>query len=1440
LVETNQDCDGDGYSDDIDIDIDGDRLIEIKTPAEMTAIRYQLARNGKPFSSNQLGCGTDNTTSCIGYELINDISLAAYGSGGDQLGWLPIGHDTNPITEECEGVAFNATFEGNGNTIRDLSIVQPQRNCVGLFGHLGNETEIRHLTVIANEIAGHKKVGVLAGEGNDVEIRDVSIIANSVRGAESIGGMIGSGRRTTIERSAVTLGSIVGNDVFVGGLMGYGSRANVLHSSVQAGLVKSNRQSTSPDYSGFTGYVGGLIGYGGVGRIVASSALIGAISSSSRVGGLAGDIGWGRIVASVALVGSVKGSGAEIGGLAGDATASVVLSSAAITGSAEGGDSIGGLVGGSSIAAISSSMALTDSFTGQGKMGGLIGQRSPNGVTIIDSYSDGSISGMSGGNNDYAETTNSLQSPSGYSSIYSSWDDEADIDRHQGLSSVGRAGVGSNNILPVGALVRWCDTNGNGEIEVAEQTDANQVWDFGSSVQYPTVRCAPINPAMQRQLYRVDSTANRLAFVFDLVTNMKVSKMEPIDCGDELSSSCLLDKNGFAISNIYPQGDVDFYRIQLTSNSQLIVQSEGISNTTLYSSNGEQLNPANKKIIQGNNEGSPQRISVCHIIRSSGDESGGSGDGGNPGRNTKTALSIDQGVPCLVYDLSPGSYYIKAEGYNTNTIGSYSLQTLQTRVDRSTPVATSTPLLPAVQLTLAPTQDPTAGILVDVQNAPAFDSQNIVALRISATRDDGRNITMDDMPIANLNRTYLMELDSGTVWKFALTALYDDGTQLPLNANFIWYQNAADNSGIGIFIGPNHDGDGRADTEDVDIDNDGRENSLDDCPYGDLNWRSNQTSDYDSDGCRDAGEDMDDDNDGFDDQLESPSCVLNPNCYRVNKLAELIMIGCQANQMGMDCDGDGVMNQMDVDADGNGLIEIGTAEQLNGIRYSLNGSGRRLNQEGVLNQNGCGNGNDVLECFGYELIEDINLTDYTAAEGWQPLGQGCSGEAFSGYFHGRGHTISNLTIDRRPHSCIGLFGTIDGGEIYDLHIHATSIQGYRKIGVLAGQVKNAVVDSTSASADLVQGSLVRDSAEAVGGLIGVAGYATIINSSATSEDIQGEGDDLGGLVGRGVNIIVHDSHAAAQTIYSRRGDNVGGLIGAFHQSGVVARSFAITGSMTGRANVGGLIGGTFDYQNNILKTVISSYAVSNSVAGSRDNVGGLIGNAFNAQVIASYAISSSVYMRLNHFAGGLIGKGTRPVIASYAIASQVYADYTSGGLIGRHFASGDDVGNHVFAAYAVSGQVQRRYGAGGGLVGGNTASFGGRENTVAASYWDSNTSGFTHNRYGGSPQETSALQTPTDYSGIYAEWQHGTHLPLGSTVDNITIWCDEDLSGEIESAERRDGNRIWDFGTSQDYPAIRCTSDTVDQQRAWWFLNNSNPQLNMSLFNQELNARLDR
>ena len=117
------DCDGDGSNDNVDVDVDGDGLIELRTADELNNIRYSLDGSGyqesETATKDTAGCPTSPATGCNGYELVAPADLTAYGTG---QGWQPIGETATP---------FTAIFDGNGFPIRDLFINRSDEDDIG-------------------------------------------------------------------------------------------------------------------------------------------------------------------------------------------------------------------------------------------------------------------------------------------------------------------------------------------------------------------------------------------------------------------------------------------------------------------------------------------------------------------------------------------------------------------------------------------------------------------------------------------------------------------------------------------------------------------------------------------------------------------------------------------------------------------------------------------------------------------------------------------------------------------------------------------------------------------------------------------------------------------------------------------------------------------------------------------------------------------------------------------------------------------------------------------------------------------------------------------------------------------------------------------------------------------------------------------------------------
>ena len=223
-------------------------------------------------------------------------------------------------------------------------------------------------------------------------------------------------------------------------------------------------------------------------------------------------------------------------------------------------------------------------------------------------------------------------------------------------------------------------------------------------------------------------------------------------------------------------------------------------------------------------------------------------------------------------------------------------------------------------------------------------------------------------------------------------------------------------------------------------------------------------------------------------------------------------------------------------------------------------------------------------------------------------------------------------------------------------------------------------------------------------------------------------------------------------LYVNRG-RTGGLFSATSFSGSIRHVGVIDMVVMGGDDLGGLVG-----NNN--GRITGSYATGRVVG--IDNVGGLVGSN-GGDIHTSYATGR---VEGSGKVGGLAGGNDGEIHTSYA-AGRVMGERWVGGLVGGH----DGEIHNSYATGWVSGQNHV-----GGLVGIVPSN-----SPITASYWDTTTSGWTSGS-NGTGQTTRQLQTPSSYSGIYADWN--VDLDGGGTNDDP-----------------------WDFGTSSQYPALAVDFD---------------------------------
>ena len=441
----------------------------------------------------------------------------------------------------------------------------------------------------------------------------------------------------------------------------------------------------------------------------------------------------------------------------------------------------------------------------------------------------------------------------------------------------------------------------------------------------------------------------------------------------------------------------------------------------------------------------------------------------------------------------------------------------------------------------------------------------------------------------------------------------------------------------------------------------------------------------------------------------------------------------------------------DYDADNDGLIDVASLAQLDALRYDLNGDG---------------------------LVDGATWMPYYTAYPMGALGMGCpDAEELARLGRRDGCTGYELTanLDFDTNSS----GDADVGDTY-----WNAGAGWAPIGEASDPFTADFEGEGYTVANLF---IDRDTEDGVGlfGEIGGRDTSVIRGVGLVGVDVTGS-DGVGSLLGHGVYATVIDSYATGRVSGQ---DEVGGLVG--RTWGRVLRSYAAV-NVSGADAVGGLVG------HQILNDLDSSYATGN-VEGT-DAVGGLVGAVSDTfqTIVASYATGnvSGRGARLSESDSGFIICDS---LSSFTTSGPVETATNSGGGVGGLVGSSCGVIRVSYATGEVSGDV-----AVGGLIGSGYV-------RVQSSYWDLETSGVRvgvgeddendngvidgteSQRLGVGGKTTAELQTPTDYTGIYAAW-------------NVDLDGSPFSSGEVDDP--------WDFGTSTQYPVLSL--DLNDDNRATW------------------------
>ena len=453
-----------------------------------------------------------------------------------------------------------------------------------------------------------------------------------------------------------------------------------------------------------------------------------------------------------------------------------------------------------------------------------------------------------------------------------------------------------------------------------------------------------------------------------------------------------------------------------------------------------------------------------------------------------------------------------------------------------------------------------------------------------------------------------------------------------------------------------------------------------------------------------------------------------------------------------DWDTDTISPGKDYDADDDGLIEITTLAQLNAIRWDLDGNGESTEES-------------------YKAAFPLAHQGMGCEENKPLLNRYCAGYELAANLDF--NTNNSAASDTNPTGA-------DSGDTY-----WNSGAGWLPIGGVTGTAYTAAFDGNNAAetgigADggpyTIKNLFINRTSGSYAGLFGYVRGENIWKLGVENVDITLTATSsghvyVGGLAGRTTNVIIDDVYttgaisATATTTAANKHLYVGGLAGSF-EDGVAIASYSWA-DVTAVAQ--GSQGGTYSFAGGLFGTV-----------------GEHVQNPATTRVDASYAAGSVSATapggsgRYSH-AGGLAGQlSTNATIrVSYArgpVSAYGGANAYEGGLVA--FQRGNI--EHSFATGAVAHPNNT---VSGGLVGNNQLG-----STVTASYYNSDTDGRSNNGPG-TAKTTSELQTPTAYgTSIYKDW----NVDLDVLVGN---------------------DDPWDFGTANQYPALKYQSQTAASQR---------------------------
>ena len=359
-------------------------------PAEKNASGYyEIGNAGQLYWFAALVNGGDTPANAV---LTDDITVnenvlnadgTLNGDGSNFRTWTPI---------DSESTLYIGAFDGQSFTISGLYFAVSNAEHVGLFGCIGEASEVKNVGIVDSYLHGEEDVGGVVGKTYGTVTNCYN--TGAVSGITTIGGVVGvnfgtvSNCYNTGTVSSVYQSSGGGE---VGGVVG--KNDGVVTNCYNTGTVS--------DADDFRIDLGGVVGKN-LG-VVTNCYNSGTVSGRTTVGGVVGENERGTVT-NCHNTGTVSGNQNQeysqyVGGVVGRAYDSTVTTDCYNTGIVSGGGEVGGVVG-----SIFDGGSVTNCYNmgtiiSGGNLGGVVGANNFYGndlldtVTVTNCYSTGAVSG---------------------------------------------------------------------------------------------------------------------------------------------------------------------------------------------------------------------------------------------------------------------------------------------------------------------------------------------------------------------------------------------------------------------------------------------------------------------------------------------------------------------------------------------------------------------------------------------------------------------------------------------------------------------------------------------------------------------------------------------------------------------------------------------------------------------------------------------------------------------------------------------------------------------------------------------------------------------------------------------------------------------------------------------------------------------------------------